>query len=242
MALLKFGKSKKEEPQRGRLIVIDGIDGSGKSTQLELLNNELKLAGYKTEVIHFPQHGQPSASMTNEYLSGKYGQLNPEAASIFFAVDRFSAKNKIENWLSEGKVVLTDRYVTANAGHQGGKIDGDFKRLKFFKWLNNLEYVIFSLPKPDLNVILSIPYMTAYKLLKERENAGGLINDMHEKNLTHLRLAEESYRQIAKLFPNTKLIDCVSGEGKQHKLLSQQEIHNKVWEMVRRIGLKDFKI
>jgi dTMP kinase len=241
--MLGFGKAvKKDDAKRGRLIVIDGIDGSGKSTQLELLNNELKLAGYKTEVIHFPQHGQPSASMADEYLSGKYGQLSPEAASIFYAVDRFSAKDKIENWLSEGKVVLTDRYVTANAGHQGGKIDGDFKRLKFFKWLNNLEYVIFSLPRPDLNVILSIPYMTAYKLLKERKNAGGVVNDIHEKNLTHLRLAEESYRQIAKLFPNTKLIDCVSGEGKQQKLLSQQEIHNKVWEMVRRIGLKDFKI
>ncbi len=237
---LPFRKNKKKAPPRGKLIVIDGIDGSGKSTQLQLLEQELKVAGYQTEVIHFPQHGQPSAALVDEYLSGKYGQLNSYATSIVYAADRFAASQKIENWLKEGKIVLSDRYVTANAGHQGGKISDGFERLKFFKWLDNLEYNIFGIPRPDFNIILSLPYMTAHKLLKKRKTAAGHTDNMHEKNLTHLRLAEEAYKQIAKLFPNTKLITCVSGKGKQETLLTEHEIHNNVWELVRRIALKDF--
>jgi dTMP kinase len=236
MAILKrssFGK--KTSKSLGKLIVIDGIDGSGKSTQRELLKQELELNGFKTESIHFPRHGQPTAFLVDEYLKGKYGEVNAYAGSIFYAIDRFDAKEQIQTWLNQGKIVLSDRYVTANAGHQGCKIAEEAERLKFFKWLDNLEYNIFGLPKPDLNIVLNMPYMTAHKLIQSRKSEENWIDSVHEKNLTHLRLAQNVYLQIAQLFPNTKIVECVEGKN----LLSQNVVHNQVWELVRRIAIKD---
>jgi dTMP kinase len=240
--MLKFGKSKKPATQKGRFIVIDGTDGSGKATQTNLLVEELKLGGYGVEMTDFPQYGTKSAGLIEEYLNGKYGQVGPEAASIFYAIDRFDASFKIRQWLSEGKIVISNRYVTANAGHQGGKIADDIDRLKFFKWLDNLEYNIFGIPKPDLNIILHVPAAVAQKLVdfktaEQRQYANGKKRDLHEADLKHLRNAEKVYQEIAKLFPNTKLVECV----KDGELLSPGDIHNKVWELVRRIALKDFK-
>ncbi|MBI3231813.1 MAG: deoxynucleoside kinase [Candidatus Doudnabacteria bacterium] len=239
MAILKkfsFRRKKSQKP-RGKLVVIDGIDGSGKSTQLVILNEQLRAEGFQTETIHFPRHGVPTAYLADLYLKGYYKDLNPYAASVFYAVDRFDASSQIRNWLADGKIVLSDRYVTANAGHQGCKISDSVERLKFFKWLDNLEYLIFAIPKPDLNIILNMPYLSASKLLNSRKNTPDHTDKVHEKSLTHLRLAQAVYLQIARLFPNTKLVECVAGKG----ILSVQEIHNKVWELVRRIALKDMK-
>ena len=243
MTLLKFGKSKnKFQTQRGRFIVIDGTDGSGKATQTKLLVEELKLSGYPVEMVDFPQYGTKSAGLIEEYLNGKYGQVGSEAASIFYAIDRFDASFRIREWLKEGKIVISNRYVTANAGHQGGKIADDIDRLKFFKWLDNLEYNIFGIPKPDLNVILHMPAAMAQKLVDQKSSAdrkyvNGKKRDLHEADLKHLKNAEKVYMEIARLFPNTKLVECVQGGA----LLSPEEIHNKVWELVRRIALKDVK-
>jgi dTMP kinase len=242
MGLLKFGKSKKDQTDLGKFIVIDGTDGSGKATQTNLLVEELKLSGYQVEVTDFPQYGTKSAGLIEEYLNGKYGQVGPEAASIFYAIDRFDASFKIREWLKEGKIVISNRYVTANAGHQGGKILDDYQRLKFFKWLDNLEYNIFAIPKPDLNIILHMPAEVAQQLVdkksaKDRQYVGGKKRDLHEADLNHLKNAEKVYLEIAKLFPNTKLVECV----KNGELLSPKEVSNKVWELVRRIVLKNFK-
>ncbi len=236
MTILKrspFGK--KPSKPLGKLIVIDGIDGSGKSTQRKLLQQELELNGFKTESIHFPRHGQPTAFLVDEYLKGKYGEVNAYAASIFYAVDRFDASAQIKKWLLEGKIVLSDRYVTANAGHQGCKITEEAERLKFFKWLDNLEYTIFGMPKPDLNIILNMPYMSAHKLIQSRKSEENWIDSVHEKNLTHLRLAQNVYLQIAELFPNTKIVECMEDKN----LLPVDLVHNQIWELVRRIALKD---
>jgi dTMP kinase len=242
MAIIKFGKSKKTETPRGRFIVIDGTDGSGKATQTTLLVNELKLSGYPVEMVDFPQYGTKSAGLIEEYLNGKYGQVGPEAASIFYAIDRFDASFKIKKWLEEGRIVISNRYVTANAGHQGGKIADDMERLKFFKWLDNLEYNIFAIPRPDLNIILHVPAKMAQKLVDkksyiDRKYVNGKKRDLHEADIHHLLNAEKVYLQIAKLFPNTKLVECI----KEGELLAPEEVHNKVWDLVRRIALKDIK-
>lgn len=239
---LSFGKSNKSQRQKGRFIVIDGTDGTGKATQTNLLVEELKLGGYDVEMTDFPQYGTKSAGLIEEYLNGKYGQVGPEAASIFYAIDRFDASFKIKGWLDAGKIVISNRYVTANAGHQGGKIADEIDRLKFFKWLNNLEYNIFNIPKPDLNIILHIPAELAQQLVDkksaaERKYANGKKRDLHEADLKHLQNAENVYKEIARLFPNTKLVECVT----ENKLLTPQEVHNKVWDLVRRIALKDVK-
>jgi len=242
-SLLKFGKNKKKPTaQRGRFIVIDGTDGSGKATQTQLLVDELKLGGFSVEMTDFPQYGTKSAGLIEEYLNGKYGQVGPEAASIFYAIDRFDASFKIRQWLSEGKIVVSNRYVTANAGHQGGKIADNMDRLKFFRWLDNLEYNVFGIPKPDLNIILHLPAEMAQKLVDKKSAANrkyvnGKKRDLHEADIHHLKNAEKVYLEIAKLFPNTKLVECVfTGQ-----LLPPQEVHNKVWDLVRRIALKDVK-
>lgn len=242
--MLKFGKSKKKQDKpRGRFIVIDGTDGSGKATQTNLLAEELKINGYEVEMTDFPQYGTKSAGLIEEYLNGKYGQVGPQAASIFYAIDRFDASFKVRAWLKGGKIVISNRYVLANAGHQGGKIANDVERIKFFKWLDNLEYSIFAIPKPDLNIILHVPAKMAQSLVDKksadnRKYANGKKRDLHEADIKHLLNAEKVYLEIAKLFPNTKLVECVANG----KLLTPQEVHNKVWELVRRIVLKDFKI
>ena len=147
---LSFGKSNTPEPpRRGKLIVLDGTDGSGKTTQLKLLIETLEAENYNVATVDFPQYGTKSAGPLEEYLNGKYGQVNPYAASIFYAIDRFDVAFQIRSWLEQGKLVIANRYVTANAGHQGGKIADNIERIKYFKWLDNLEYNIFNIPKPD---------------------------------------------------------------------------------------------
>lgn len=228
------------EEQRGKFIVIDGTDGSGKTTQFNLLVETLKLNGYDVALADFPQYGKKSAGLVEEYLNGKYGQVNPYAGSIFYAVDRFDASFQIRKWLEEGKIVLANRYVTANAGHQGGKIADERERIQFFKWLDQLEHGIFNIPRPDLNIILHVPAEIAQQLVDKkdasmREYAGGKKRDLHEADLQHLKNAEQTYLQIATLFPNTKLVECIQDD----KLLSPKSIHNKVWELVRRVALKN---
>lgn len=236
--MLKFGKSKKFLTiQKGKFIVIDGTDGSGKTTQAALLVETLKVEGYDVESLVFPQYGQKSAGPVEEYLQGKYGQMSPQAASLLYAVDRFGASFKIRKMLNGGKVIVCQRYVTSNAGHQGGNIEDDAQRIKFFRWLDNIEYGIFNIPKPDLNIILHVPAEIAYELVQKRAKKENIVNDLLEKDLKHLQRAEKVYTQIAKLFPKTKLIECAV----DRKILPPGQIHNKVWELVRRITLKDIK-
>lgn len=248
MSLLKKlaspNNKRNRKKMRGRFIVIDGIDGSGKATQTKLLLEELRINGYQAEEVDFPQYGTKSAGIIEEYLNGKYGQLDPRAASIFYAIDRFDASFKIRAWLNEGRVVVSNRYVTANAGHQGGKISDAHDRLKFFRWLNDLEYNIFNVPKPDLNIILHVPAKLAQKMvdLKAKHqrayaNHANKKRDLHESDLEHLKNAERVFMEIVQLFPNTKMVECAEGG----RMLSPEEVHNKVWELTRRIALINFK-
>lgn len=239
---MRFGK--KDKGQKGSFIVMDGTDGSGKRTQTELLIKTLKQEGYDCESISFPQYGQKSAGMVEEYLNGKYGQADAYVSSVFYAMDRFDASFKIRQWLSEGKIVISDRYVTANAGHQGGKISNQAERIKYFKWLDNLEYNIFNIPKPDLNIILHMPAEMAQKLISQKPKetrayiTGKEQKDIHENDLKHLKNAEKVFMEIAQLFPNTKMVECVEAG----KLLAPEQVHNKVWNLVRRVALKNIKV
>lgn len=221
---------KETKPKRGKFIVIDGVDGSGKSTQLQMLVKAMRLEGHDVEEIHFPQYGFKSAGAVEEYLSGKYGLLDPFSASVLYAIDRFDASFKINSWLDAGKIVISDRYVTANAGHQGGKIDDKQERAKYFKWLNDFEYNVLKIPKPDLNIILHMPAEVSRRLIESRGNE----KDIHEKDKNHLERAERVFVEISSMFPNTRMVECVTVNG---ELLAPQQISNKVWDLVRRIVL-----
>ena len=220
----------------GKLIVIDGTDGSGKTTQLNLLAERLKQEGFLVEIADFPQYNTKSAGPVEEYLSGKYGgpgEVTPYQASIFYAVDRFDANFKIKKWLQAGKIVLSNRYVSANMGHQGAKISNSLERKVFFNWLNNLEYKLFNISQPDLSLILHVPAAVSFELAKSRarEDWVGKTKDIHENDINHLRSAEEVYLEIAKTIPGFTLIECAAGNN----ILAREEISELIWLQVRRL-------
>ncbi|MDP2944216.1 MAG: dUTP diphosphatase, partial [bacterium] len=220
----------------GKFIVIDGTDGSGKTTQLCLLKARLEEEGYDVAIADFPQYNTKSAGLVEEYLSGKYGQaeeVNSYQASIFYAVDRYDASFKIRQWLAEGKIVLANRYTSANMGHQGGKIANPLERKVFFNWLYDLEYKIFEIPRPDLSIILHVESAIAQELAKTRarEEWIGKKADIHEDNLDHLKKAELIYLEIANSFPDFRLISCT----KNNAILSREEISLLIWPAVKKI-------
>lgn len=225
---------------KGKLIVIDGTDGSGKATQTELLAKRLKRAGFEVEIADFPQYGKKSAGAVEAYLNGKYGsaeEVGPYRASLLYAIDRYDAGFQIKRWLGEGKIVLSNRYVAANMAHQGGKISNALERKNFYAWINKLEYGLFAIPKPDLNIILHLEAAAAQKLIEqkgERRYLNGAKKDLHENDLEHLLRAERTYLEIAKSFPNFVVIECQP----QGRLETIEKINDLIWrEMSRLIGL-----
>lgn len=226
--------------KRGIFISIDGTDGAGKKTQTKLLLDRLLAEGYRAESFSFPQYGKPSAHLVEEYLNGTFGDptaLDPRLASVLFAIDRVDLSGRIKKLLDEGAIVVTDRYVAANSGHQGGKIADPFKREGFLRWLYHLEYEILGIPKPDHVLILHVPAKVGQERISQKESReyilGGKTHDGHEKSLDHQRAAEESYLWLAKQFPEDHLlIRCVEDDN---RLLSADEVHEKIWQTVRPI-------
>lgn len=218
------------QKDRGRIIVIDGTDGSGKTTQLHLLKEKLEAEGFGVEIADFPQYNHKSAGMVEEYLSGKYGgvdDVTPYQASIFYAVDRFDFKKQINEWLAEGKIVLCNRYTSSNMAHQGCKIDNALERKVFFNWLAELEHDILKIPRPDLCLVLRVEAEISQQMAKDRgrEDWKGKTKDIHEENLEHLKKAERVYCEIAENNSNYRLVNCVS-EG---VIMDREEIGFLVW-------------
>lgn len=218
---------------KGVFIVIEGTDGTGKATQTKKLTECLQAKGLNVATFDFPQYDSPSSFFVKEYLNGKYGtEVSPYKASLFYALDRFDAGAKIREALSEGKIVISNRYVASNMGHQGGKIEDPKRRHEYFKWNDEIEYGILGIPKPDLNIVLFVPAEIAQKLVDNkgtRDYVGGAKRDLHEKDLAHLKRAEQVYLEIVRLFPNQfTLIDCMDNNN----LMNIDEIHAKVVEKV----------
>jgi dTMP kinase len=216
------------KPYPGKFIVLEGIDGSGKSTQSNLLLKRLAAEGYETTSFHFPQHGERSATVVDDYLNGKYGSINevlPYQAAIFFACDRFDASFRIRANLVTGKIVISDRYVGSHA-HQAARIKGPQERTKFYQWVFDLEYNIFKIPQPDISLILKTSPEISFKLLGDKSR------DIAETYINHQKNSLDSYLQLAREFPNDFIvIECMEGE----KLLSLQIIHEKIWEQVKKV-------
>lgn len=219
---------------KGKLIVLDGTDGSGKGTQTKLLIQRLHKNQIPVATTDFPQYGKKSAGLVEEYLNGKYGSaedVGPYRASVLFAADRYDASIQMNKWLDEGKIIISNRYVTANMGHQGGKISNIEERKKFFEWLYDLEYNLFQIPKPDLNIILHVDSEIGYKLVEKKEERAyldGKKRDIHEEDLNHLQQAEKIYFEIAEQFPNFKHINCTI-DG---KIMTREVINDLIWKEV----------
>jgi dTMP kinase len=218
------------EEARGKFFVIEGTDGSGKTVQLELLSKRLTVARFDLATFDFPQYGKPSAYFVEQYLGGKYGtieEVGPYRASVFYSVDRFDIGRQIKAWLSAGKIILANRYVPSNMGHQGAKIADEKERKEFLEWVYEFEYEIMAIPKPAISVILHVPAEVAFELKKAQR--GNKKRDIHEDSLPHLKQAEQVYLELPKLFPDDFiLVECV----RNGKLLSVEEVHEKVWAVI----------
>ncbi|HUC20570.1 MAG TPA: hypothetical protein VMR98_03710 [Candidatus Polarisedimenticolaceae bacterium] len=215
-----------------QFIVIEGTDGTGKGTQTELLHERLKKEGYRVAVFDFPQYGQPSAHFVERYLNGKYGKIddvNVHQASLYYAMDRLEAGFAIREALADGKIVLANRYVGSNMAHQGARFNDDAKRKQFFEWIQDLEYGLLGIPRPDLNLVLHVPAALAQKLVdqkNQRAYLGDKKRDIHEDDLNHLQKAEHAYLQMCKLFPDMfHLVECADGDV----IASKQAVSELVW-------------
>lgn len=221
---------------KGKFIVIEGGDGSGKTTQFNLLKEKLISDGYKLETIDFPQYGEPSAVMLEKYLNGDFGsakEVGAYRASIFYAIDRYAASFKMKSWLSEGKIVLANRYATSNMVHQAGKIRDSLERDKFLDWLDELEFGIFDIPRPDLVFFMNVSADISQSLALKKEGRHDNIksrNDIHENDLRHLRDALEAGNYVAKKY-NWEIINCDDGNSQMRSI---DDIHNEVCNKIKK--------
>lgn len=225
--------------KKGRLIVIDGIDGSGKATQTLLLSKRLKKEGYKVKTIDFPRYYDNFfGGLIGDYLSGKFGdfiQVDPRVASVLYAADRFESSKQIKEWLDNGYLVISDRYVSANQIHQGGKISSTTKRKIFLEWLDKMEYEVFKIPKPDLVIYLDVPFEVSKKWLenkvvKRRKKYLKGKKDVAEDNLIHLKDSRNSALYLEKINKNWEKISCCKGVV----CLSPEGVHEEVFKIIRK--------
>jgi thymidylate kinase/thymidylate synthase ThyX len=221
--------------KKGIFIVIEGTDGSGKGTQFKRVVERLQAAGHDVATFDFPQYDQPSAYFVKKYLNGAYGtsdEVGPYTASLFFSLDRYEAAPAIRKALDEGKVVIANRFTGSNMAHQGTKFDHAEQRRGYFIWLDNLEFQMLGIPRPDLNIVLRVPAEIAQQLVdkKEARSYTDKKRDIHEADLSHLQRSVEVYDDLCQLFPKDfTRIDCVrSGE-----LLSIDEVSKLVWEKLQ---------
>lgn len=213
----------------GRLIVFEGTDGSGKSTQFARLCRRLDEAGKAYERLVFPQYDQPSSALIRMYLGGEFGEkpgdVNPYAASAFYAVDRYASMKKV--WgdrYQAGGLVLADRYTTSNAVHQAAKCPPE-ERGEFLRWLDDFEHNRMGLPRPDLVLYLDMPTQRAVELLRSREEATHTRADIHELDTGYLAACRESALEAARLL-GWRVVPCVDRVG---ALRSVEEIHQEIW-------------
>ncbi|PIZ86831.1 dTMP kinase [Candidatus Nomurabacteria bacterium CG_4_10_14_0_2_um_filter_30_12] len=226
--------------KKGKLIVIDGTDGSGKSTQIALLVSHLKKDGYKMKIVDFPEYYSNffgkfiGHCLTEQYYN--FVRVHPKIASVLYAADRFESKEKIENWLKKGYIVVADRYVSANQIHQGGKISNVKKRQAFIKWLDEMEYKVFKIPRPDAVIYLNLSMPFILDLIKERNKNSkriyvGKKRDIVEGDIEYLTNSHKSAVWLAKTQIEFTQIECTS----KNILRTREDIHKEVYEKVKRI-------
>lgn len=218
---------------KGKLIVIEGGDGAGKTTQLKMLADYLMSKKINVETIDFPRYyGSFYGKLLARFLKGEFGtldQVNPYLLSVIFALDRAQAKKEIESWLSKGIIVLSNRYATSNMAHQAGRVPKG-KRKDFVVWDEELEYKVNKLPREEIVIFLHVPYTISQKLMRGNDRANrsylkGKVKDMVEKNKSYLKNAEETYLWLCKRFPHWVKIECVNSKG---ELRPKEEIHEEI--------------
>ncbi len=287
------GKSKPSSRPRGKLIVLEGIDGSGKTVQTRILVERLLKERCRVQMTDFPQYGKSFfADMIERYLKGEFGwpqelrnhlkkhplpkkgsymsnqistersiksirkdqpdhrpnivladsqgiepkpeEVNPYLSSLLYAGDRWEIKDHMNKWLDEGKVIISNRYVCSNMAHQGAKISSINERKKFFKWIEELEYKVYAIPKPDLIIYLHVPIEFSQELIMVNvKSAEGFKSevDMHEKDVNYLKEVQKIYINRAEADSSWFTVECIGN----NQILSKEEIAKKVWNIVNKM-------
>jgi dTMP kinase len=210
----------------GKLIAIEGIDGSGKHTQVRLLEHELKSRGYSVYPTGFPQYESWFGKMVGQFLNGELGPLDkvdPHFSAMLYAGDRFEAKGKILAALNRGMIVLADRYVASNLAHQTARVPAA-KRSEFLSWIENLEYGIYDLPREDLVLYLRVPPREAQTLVKKKPSRSytDAKQDILEADIRHLEDAADMYDSLSRQSPwaTIQCYDAARGEMRMPEEIS----------------------
>ncbi len=226
--------------KRGKLIVLDGTDGSGKATQVKLLRTRLMKEGYKVKLLDFPEYYKNFfGKFIGHCLSEQYYNwinIHPKIASISYAADRWESSKKIQEWLDQGYIILSNRYVSANQIHQGGKITSARKRENFMKWIEEMEYKVFKIPRPNAIFYLHVPMKIILRLIKERnKNTAraytGKRKDIVEGNIPYLTNSHKTALWLSETQKGWTKIEC----AKDNIIKTREAIHGEIYDKVKRV-------
>ena len=214
--------------KKGRLIVFEGADGSGKTTQSKLLVSYLSKNSIPNEYISFPRYDDSMwAAMVKRYLLGEFGGINdvdPYFGSMLYAGDRMSARDEINKWLDDGKKVVANRYTPSNMAHMGAKLASQSEQSKYIEWLGKLEYGENRIPREDLVLFLHVPIDVSKKLMDKR------VKDIHENDFKYLEKVVNVYKWLAGELKHWETVECTESG----KIIPPAEINKKVLEVLKR--------
>jgi len=222
--------------KKGKLIIIEGIDGSGKATQTHLLYKKLKKSGANAEMLDFPQYKTFFGKLVASYLKNQFGKISPYLASVLYAANRMEYKDKLVKWLNEGKVVVLNRYVSSNQIHQAAHIDNRSERNQFVNWIGKMEYEVIGMPRPDLVLFLNVPVELSYKMIEKKNKLArayiqGSKRHILESDLEHQQSAlKQSFEMLEKHYKWAQ-INC----SKDGKLLPKETISALIWQHVSKL-------
>jgi len=215
--------------KKGKFLVIEGSDGSGKKTQWGLLKKRLAKENIPYFSADFPIYQSFFGRFIKSYLHGEFGdpvKIDPYHASFAYALDRFFYKNKLEKALQNGRVVVANRYMESNKLHQGAKFTSRAQLNEYLAWLDNFEFSKLKVPRPNLVLYLYVPAEISRHLINKRSRKKKI--DQHESNYLYQKKVTTVSRYLCRRYQHWYLVDCV----KDGKLLSRQEIHEKIWDLV----------
>jgi len=221
-----------------KLFVIEGVDGSGKSTQIRLLNDYFSEKGYRCEYLHFPRTDAPFfGELVARFLRGEFGSLgevNPWLVAMLYAGDRKDAAELIGDWLNKGSIVLLDRYTYSNIAYQCAKLSSTEEQEKLMNWIIALEFSHFNIPKPGLNIFLDVPFsfteekLSASRTGEDRRYLNGT-RDIHEESLSFQKKVREMYVKVSSIDDRLCLVDCSDEKG---EILPPEKIFARIIKII----------
>ena len=222
-----------------KLLVIEGIDGAGKSTQIKLLSNYLHDIGYNYEYLHFPRVDTPYfGELIARFLRGELGsisEVNPWIVAMLYAGDRKDAADIIRRWLDSGSIVILDRYTYSNIAYQCAKVADEIERDRLMNWIIDLEFNHFAIPKPDMNIFLDVPFSFTEAKLQSKRNGDDRIylrgsKDIHEESLDFQRRVREMYLRLLNVSDDFYVVDCGDDSG---NILKPKQIFEKIITLIQ---------